>query len=99
LPAAAGKVADLIEEQRAASGGFESPGAGAGAGECAGFSTKQLGFDQVVWQSAEVHLEIRGAATRGASALPRAAELACTMSASTSLPAPFGPVMRTGTSA
>ena len=89
--AAAAERAELVEEQRAAVGGLEAPGARARAGERAGLGAEQLRLDELVGQRAEVHLEVR--------ALSRTAELACTMSASTSLPAPFGPVMSTGTSA
>ena len=42
------QVADLVEEQRAAVGGLEAPGARLRAGEGARLGAEQLGLDQLV---------------------------------------------------
>src|SRR6266478_3717114 len=62
--AAAGKIAELIEEQRAAIGGLEAPAAGAGPGEGAGLGAEQLGFDQLAGERAEIDLQVRLVAHR-----------------------------------
>ena len=50
--AAAGEVAELVEEQRAAIGRLETPGARARAGEGAGLGAEELGLDQLLGQRA-----------------------------------------------
>ena len=60
-----------------------------GAGVGTGFGAEQFGLDQFARQRAAVDRDERPV---------RTAELACTIDAMRSLPAPFGPVISTGTS-
>ncbi len=59
------QVADLIEKQRAAVGGFEASLARLrGAGERAGLGAEQFRFHQILGQGTHVHLDERAAADR-----------------------------------
>ena len=86
-----GQLADLVEEDRAAGGALEPAGPLAvGAGEGASLVAEELALDQALGQRAAVDPDERAARC--------AREWRCSAAATSSLPVPLSPTIRTGSS-